>query len=99
VKAGGEKERKRQEAEARQRRSAREGPVKKEIAQLEAEIAKLEAVQKEGEAQLADPALYDDFARAKPLMDAHREGGEKLLALYERWEAAQAKLEALAAET
>jgi ATP-binding cassette subfamily F protein 3 len=99
AKPGGEKERKRLEAEARQRRSAREGPVKKEIAQLEAEIGELEAAQQEGEAQLADPALYNDFARAKPLMDAHREGGERLAALYQRWEAAQAKLEALAAES
>jgi len=87
-----EKERKRLEAEARQRRSAVEGPIKKEIAKLEEQIAKVEAEQKEREAQLADPVLYNDFARAKPLMDAHREGKEALEDLYARWEAAQEKL-------
>ena len=87
-----EKERKRLEAEARQRRSTVEGPLKKEIAAVEARIAALEAEQKTREAALADPALYDDFARAKPLMDAHREGKEALEALYAQWEAAQEKL-------
>ena len=87
-----EKDRKRLEAEARQRRSAVEGPIKKEIAKLEAAIATLESSQKEREAQLADPALYNDFARAKPLMDTHRAGKEELEQLYARWEAAQEKL-------
>jgi len=98
AKPGGEKERRRQEAEARQRRSAREGPLKKEIEKLEARIAKQEAAQQASEAQLADPALYNDFARAKPLMDAHRDGKAELTALYEAWEAAQAKLEEITRE-
>ncbi|WP_223645395.1 ABC-F family ATP-binding cassette domain-containing protein [Corallococcus sp. EGB] len=89
-----EKDRKRMEAEARQRRSVVEGPIKKEIAKLEERIAKVEAEQKEREAQLADPVLYNDFARAKPLMDAHRTGKEELEDLYARWEAAQEKLAA-----
>lgn len=87
-----EKDRKRLEAEARQRRSVVEGPLKKEIAKLEARIAEVEAGQKEREAQLADPALYNDFARAKPLMETHRAGKEELEDLYARWEAAQEKL-------
>ncbi|MCY1033666.1 ABC-F family ATP-binding cassette domain-containing protein [Corallococcus sp. BB11-1] len=87
-----EKERKRLEAEARQRRSVVEGPIKKEIAKLEERIAKVEAEQKEREGQLADPVLYNDFARAKPLMDAHRAGKEELEDLYARWEVAQEKL-------
>ncbi|MHA7630228.1 ABC-F family ATP-binding cassette domain-containing protein [Corallococcus sp. M7] len=89
-----EKDRKRLEAEARQRRSVVEGPIKKEIAKLEERIAKVEAEQKERETQLADPVLYNDFARAKPLMDAHRAGKEELEDLYARWEAAQEKLAA-----
>ncbi|NOJ91450.1 ABC-F family ATP-binding cassette domain-containing protein [Corallococcus coralloides] len=89
-----EKDRKRLEAEARQRRSVVEGPIKKEIAKLEERIAKVEAEQKERETQLADPVLYNDFARAKPLMDAHRTGKEELEDLYARWEAAQEKLAA-----
>ncbi|MGZ3458905.1 MAG: ABC-F family ATP-binding cassette domain-containing protein, partial [Archangium sp.] len=87
-----EKERKRVEAEARQKRSAVEGPIKKEIAKIEEAISKLETAQKEREAQLADPALYNDFAKAKPLMDTHREGKEQLEQLYAQWEAAQEKL-------
>ncbi|MFB1484678.1 ABC-F family ATP-binding cassette domain-containing protein [Corallococcus sp. RDP092CA] len=89
-----EKDRKRMEAEARQRRSVVEGPIKKEIAKLEERIAKVEAEQKDRETQLADPVLYNDFARAKPLMDAHRTGKEELEDLYARWEAAQEKLAA-----
>ncbi|MBN9686128.1 MULTISPECIES: ABC-F family ATP-binding cassette domain-containing protein [unclassified Corallococcus] len=89
-----EKDRKRLEAEARQRRSVVEGPIKKEIAKLEERIAKVEAEQKDRETQLADPVLYNDFARAKPLMDAHRAGKEELEDLYARWEAAQEKLAA-----
>jgi ATP-binding cassette subfamily F protein 3 len=98
AKAGGQKERKRLEAEARQRRSAREGPLRKEIAALEARIAELEAAQKEADAQLADPALYDDFARAKPIMDAHRDRAEQIGRLYEQWEEAQSRLEEISRE-
>jgi ATP-binding cassette subfamily F protein 3 len=87
-----EKDRKRLEAEARQRRSVVEGPLKKEISRIEERISKLETEQKEREAQLADPALYNDFARAKPLMDTHRSGKEELEELYMAWEAAQEKL-------
>jgi ATP-binding cassette subfamily F protein 3 len=92
-----EKERKRLEAEARQRRSVVEGPIKKEIAKLEERISKLEAEQQEREAQLADPALYNDFAKAKPLMDTHRAGKEQLEQLYAQWEAAQERLAAASA--
>ncbi len=92
-----EKERKRLEAEARQRRSVVEGPIKKEIASLEERISKLEAEQQAREAQLADPALYNDFAKAKPLMDTHRDGKEALEKLYAQWEAAQERLAAATA--
>ena len=92
-----EKDRRRLEAEARQRRSSVEGPIKKEIARLEERISALETAQKEREAQLADPALYNDFAKAKPLMDTHRAGKEELEQLYAQWEAAQEKLSQVAA--
>jgi len=90
-----DKDRRRMEAEARQRRSALEGPVKKEIAKIEARIAELEVIQKKAEADLADPGLYNDFARAKPIMDAHREAKAELEGLYGRWEEAQNQLSAL----
>jgi len=90
-----EKERRRVAAEERQRRSQREGPLKKQIAKLEAEIGKLEATLAAQEAQLADPEFYNDFARAKPVMDAHRDGKESLDALYVSWEKAQEELTGL----
>src|SRR5690606_4497761 len=64
------KERRRLEAEERQRRSALTRPIKEEIARLEARIQELEAKVAEHERQLADPALYEDFARAKEISDA-----------------------------
>jgi ATP-binding cassette subfamily F protein 3 len=86
------KDKKRLEAEARQAKSAKTGPLKKEIAALEARIAELEAAQKEREAQLVDPAFAGDFAKARPVMDAHRDAAEELEGAYARWEAAQREL-------
>ena len=89
-----ERDRRRAEAEERQLRYAVEGPIKKEIAELETQIAALEAAQKEREAQLADGSLYDDFARARAVFDAHRDAKAQLESLYARWEDAQRRLEA-----
>ncbi|MEW6434498.1 MAG: ABC-F family ATP-binding cassette domain-containing protein [Myxococcota bacterium] len=72
------KDRKRLEAEARQAKSQRTAPLKKELAQLEARIAELEAVQKAREAQLADAAFAADYAKARPVMEAHRADAEAL---------------------
>ena len=88
-----EKDRKRVEAEARQALSARTAPLKKELAQLEARIAAVEAEQAQRDAQLLDPAFYADFARARPVMDAHRDAKAELERLYARWEAAGRELE------
>ncbi|MBX5484920.1 MAG: ABC-F family ATP-binding cassette domain-containing protein [Myxococcaceae bacterium] len=88
-----DKERRRIEAEARQRLSRIAGPIKKEIARIEARIAELERATKEREAQLADPALYDDFARARPILDAHQADKAELEALYAQWEDAQTRLQ------
>jgi ATP-binding cassette subfamily F protein 3 len=88
-----EKDRKRAEAEARNARRAREKPVRDAIAKLEARIAQLEEVQKTAEAALADPVLYQDFARARPHMDAFNEAKEELARLYAEWEAKQLELE------
>ncbi len=89
------KDRKRLEAEARQAKSAKAGPLKKEIAKLEASIAGLEAAQKEREAQLSDAAFAADFAKSRPVLDAHREAAEALEAALARWETASAELSAL----
>ncbi len=87
-----DKDRRRLEAEARQKRSQALKPLQRKIGELEAAIAKLETEQKEREASLADPALYNDFERARPLMDAHRDGKAQLEGLYAEWETAQQAL-------
>jgi ATP-binding cassette subfamily F protein 3 len=92
-----EKERRRAEAEARNARYAREKPLRDEIARLEAAIAGREAAQREAEAALADPALYQDFARARPHVEALAAAKAELERLYAAWEDAQLRLEAVAA--
>ncbi len=95
VKVVSQKDRKRLEAEARQAKSALVTPLKKEISKLEARIAELEAAQKEREEQLVDPAFAADFAKSRPVLDAHREAAAELEAAMERWEAASTELAAL----
>jgi ATP-binding cassette, subfamily F, member 3 len=90
-----EKDRKRLEAEARQAKSKRAGPLKKELSQLEATIAKIEAAQKEREAKLADAAFSADYAQSRPVMEAHQADASALQAAYARWEAVSAELESL----
>ncbi len=89
AKGPSEKDRKRMEAEARQAKSAKTGPLKKEVAAIEARIAELEKAQKEREGQLVDPAFAADFAKARPVMDAHRVAAEELEERYARWEEVQ----------
>jgi ATP-binding cassette subfamily F protein 3 len=92
-----EKDRRRAEAEARNARYRLEKPLREEIARLEARIEVLEGEEREATAALADPALYQDFARAKPLIERQRAAKEELAARYAEWEAAQERLAALGA--
>jgi ATP-binding cassette subfamily F protein 3 len=94
---GGERERRRAEAEARNARYRVEKPLREEIARLEARIEALEAEEKEASAALADPALYEDYARAKPLIDRQRAAKDELALRYAEWESAQERLAALGA--
>jgi ATP-binding cassette subfamily F protein 3 len=89
---GGDRDRKRTEAEARNARYRLEKPIREEIARLEAEIDRREKEEREATAALADPALYQDYARARPHVDRQREAREALEGLYAAWEAAQARL-------
>jgi hypothetical protein len=41
---------------------------------------------------VSDPALYQDFARAKPLIERQRAAKEALESLYAAWEAAHERL-------
>jgi ATP-binding cassette subfamily F protein 3 len=85
--------RKRREAEARRKRSARLGPLEKQVAQLEERIGVLEAEQKARSAELSDPSVYDDAARRNRLLGDYQTAQDKLEELVPRWEQAMAELE------
>ena len=89
------RDRRRAEAEARNARYAREKPVRDAIAVIEVRIATLEAAKKAAEAALADPALYQDFARARPHVEALAVAQRELEELYAAWESRQLELEAM----
>jgi ATP-binding cassette subfamily F protein 3 len=93
-----DKARKRREAEARQKRSAKLGPLEKQVAQLEERIGALEAEQKARSAELADPTVYDDAARRNKLLGDYQSAQDKLDELNARWERAAEELEAAKAE-
>ncbi len=88
-----DKARKRKEAEARQKRSARLGPLEKKVAQLEERIAELEPAQAKRSVDLANPDVYADEARRNKLLSEYQQAAEKLEELIARWEASQAELE------
>jgi ATP-binding cassette subfamily F protein 3 len=91
-------DRRRQEAEARNARSRRERPVREQIQKLEERIAWLEAEEKETTKTLADPGLYEEFARAKPFIERQAQARAELDEKLKEWEAAQARLEELRRE-
>jgi ATP-binding cassette subfamily F protein 3 len=93
-----DKARKRREAEARQKRTARLGPLEKQVAQLEERIGVLEAEQKVRSAELADPSVYDDAQRRNKLLADYQSAQDKLDELTSRWEAAMAQLESAKAD-
>jgi ATP-binding cassette subfamily F protein 3 len=93
-----DKVRKRREAEQRQKRSVKLGPLEKTVAQLEERISVAEAEQKLRSAELADPTVYDDAARRNKLLAGYQAAADKLEELTARWEAAMATLEAAKAE-
>ncbi|EDM74171.1 ABC transporter, ATP-binding protein [Plesiocystis pacifica SIR-1] len=88
-----EKERKRREAQERARRSKRLKPLERKVAELESRIGELEDAQKQRSVELADPAVYDDEARRRELLDAYQKAAEKLEELNGRWEMTTLELE------
>jgi ATP-binding cassette subfamily F protein 3 len=88
-----DKTRRRREAEARQKKSAKLGPLENQVAQLEARIETLEAEQKVRSAELADPTVYGDAARRNKLLADFQAAQDKLEELTSRWEKAAAELE------
>jgi ATP-binding cassette, subfamily F, member 3 len=93
-----DKARKRREAEARQKRNAKLGPLEKLVAQLEERVGGLEAEQKARSAELADPTVYDDAARRNKLLSDYQSSADKLEELTARWEKAMAELEVARAQ-
>jgi len=93
-----DKARKRREAEARQKRSVKLGPLEKTVAQLEERISAIEAEQKARSAELADPRVYDEATRRNRLLSDYQAASDKLEELTARWEAAMAELEAAKAQ-
>ncbi len=88
-------ERRRMEAEERNARARRERPLRREIERLEARIAELEAEERETTAALADPALYQDFARARPFIERQAAARDELESILAEWEEAQRRLEVM----
>ena len=93
-----ERARKRREAQLRQQRSVRLGPIQKRIDSLETRIAKLESQQAERSAQLSDAEVYADASRRDQLLSAYQKGADKLEELTARWEGAAEELERAEAE-
>jgi ATP-binding cassette subfamily F protein 3 len=93
-----DKARKRREAEARQKRAAKLGPLEKQVAQLEERVGVLEAEQKTRSVELSDPTVYDDAARRNKLLSDYQSAAEKLEELTARWEKAMADLETARAQ-
>jgi ATP-binding cassette subfamily F protein 3 len=82
----------RERALLREQREKSLGPIKKQVAALEARIGVLEEEKKRAELQLADPAIFADAARSTPLVTQYREASQKLEELYARWERQQEEL-------
>jgi len=90
-----DKDRKRVEAEARQERSRRLTPLKRELEKLEARIAVLEREQKERETKLADAEFAKDYEASGPVFAAHREAAQELEQALSRWEQVGTEIAAL----
>jgi ATP-binding cassette subfamily F protein 3 len=90
---GDDKERKRREAELRNKRYRVVGPLEKRVAELEARISELETAQTERSSLLSDAAVYEDATRRNELLNAFQKAADKLTELTTRWEHSQEELE------
>jgi ATP-binding cassette subfamily F protein 3 len=90
---GSERERKRLEAEERQKRYRKTGPLRKRIATLEGELEEREKEKAEITRQMADPEIYRDGERVKTLHGRYKELEQALADAYFRWNALTKELE------
>ena len=86
------KEQKRLEAQQRQARSGERKAAQQKVHELEKEIQKLEARQKELTTELEAPATYDKPGRAGQLNRELADNQHRLEVLTPEWEAAEGKL-------
>jgi len=93
---GSDRERRRAQAEARNARYRLEKPLRDRLASVEARIATAEAAEREATEALADPAVYQDFAKARPHVETQARTRAELAPLYAEWEALSLELERLA---
>jgi ATP-binding cassette subfamily F protein 3 len=92
----GDRDRKRAEAEARNARYRLEKPLRDRIQAVEARVAELEQAERAATEALADPAVYDDFSRARVHVEARQRAQAELEPLYAEWERLAGELEGLA---
>jgi ATP-binding cassette, subfamily F, member 3 len=86
-------ERKRAEAERRNRLYEATKDLREQVAAIEAELGEVEAEIAELNRLLADPGVYDDRERVKELVSRHNAAKDRSAALTERWERLLTKLE------
>ncbi|MCX5732438.1 MAG: ABC transporter ATP-binding protein, partial [Deltaproteobacteria bacterium] len=92
----GDRDRRRAEAEARNVRYRVEKPLRDRIQAVESRVAEMEQAEREATDALADPAIYDDFARARIHVEARQRAQSELARLYGECERLSGELEGLA---
>jgi ATP-binding cassette subfamily F protein 3 len=92
-----EREGRRAEAEARQRKSREIAPLRGRLKELEAEIAKIEGRVRELTDQMANPDLYRDGDRAREVARERKVLEEQAASLYSKWEELALRLESATA--
>ena len=92
------RERKRREAEIRNQRSKRIGPLARRSKELEVRIAQLEEEQRERNSLLEDPAVFGDDQRRFPILASLQTAAEKIEELTARWMGVQEEIETIEAE-
>ena len=89
------KEKRRQDAQRRERRRQLAGPWLKKLAEAEKRVEELELLKQELEAELADPDLYQDSAGWAEVNEQYSDCTRRLDRWMNRWEEAQIKIDAI----
>ena len=93
-KSNEKKARKRAEAEKRNSSHAKTKDLRKQQQSAERKWEKAEAQVAELQAQLADPAIYEDNGKVKEVVAAHEAAKDRAAELMTQWEEATTALEA-----